>query len=393
MAVNHLIDSSQFCARERQPTGWTTSEARSNRSNRETVFIRNIASAAQRRFSSSSGTELPTDADYHTTLPRGQSPVYPRATDGTPNVIIFGETGVGKSSLINMIAGTPSAAISSSAIGCTFESIPYVVELNGLQYRLWDTAGLNEGENGNVSADSAIESLQELVRNLQYGGVSLLVYCIRGSRLRDIVKINYDLFYTILCGAQVPVVVAVTGLENEDDMEDWWKDNVQDFNDRGMCFAGHACVTTTKGRVMKGGQHMFKEEYSQSVRLVRKLIVSYCLESSWKPDSSRWLCNIVERMRGMYAESGGGNRAQDSGEIRNRARVYTSSVNPQHNYEMARQGPASQATAMECAQFWGRQVSQSWSSLTNSLRSRGKTVRGLHKSYVVSVFFRVAVAP
>ncbi len=126
MAVNHLIDSSQFCARERQPTGWTTSEARSNRSNRETVFIRNIASAAQRRFSSSSGTELPTDADYHTTLPREQSPpVYPRATDGTPNVIIFGETGVGKSSLINMIAGTPSAAISSSAIGCTFESVGY----------------------------------------------------------------------------------------------------------------------------------------------------------------------------------------------------------------------------------------------------------------------------
>ena len=319
MAVN---DSSQFRARERQPTGGTSTEPISNHSNRETIFIRNITSVAQRKLAK----ELPIDAGHHTTLSSEQSPsVYPKATDDTPNVIIFGETGVGKSSLINMIAGTSSAAISSSAIGCTFESVPYVVELNGLQYRLWDTAGLNEGENGNVSADRAIESLQELVQNLQYGGVSLLLYCIRGSRLRDIVKINYDLFYTIICGAQVPIVVAVTGLENEEnDMEDWWKDNVQDFDDRGMRFAGHACVTTTKGRVMKGGQHVFEEEYSRSVKLVQELIVSYCPENSWKPDSSRWLFNIVERMRGMYAESGGRNRGRDSGETSNRARVYTS---------------------------------------------------------------------
>ncbi|KAF8310053.1 P-loop containing nucleoside triphosphate hydrolase protein, partial [Amanita rubescens] len=278
MAVD---DSSQFRARERQPTGGTSTEPISNHSNRETIFIRNIASVAQRKLA----TELPVDAGHRITLPSEQSPaVYPKATDDTPNVIIFGETGVGKSSLINMIAGTPSAAISSSAIGCTFESIPYVVELNGLQYRLWDTAGLNEGENGNLSADRAIESLQELVRNLQYGGISLLVYCIRGSRLRDIVKIDYGLFYTIICGAQVPVVVVITGLENEDDMEDWWKDNVQDFNDRGMRFAGHACVTTTNGRVMKDGQHMFEEEYNHSVKLVRELIVLHCPVSSWKPD-------------------------------------------------------------------------------------------------------------
>ena len=322
------------------------------------MFIRNIASVAQRKFASPSGTELPTDSDYHTTLPSEQPPsLYPGATDDTPNVIIFGETGVGKSSLINMIAGTSSAAISSNAIGCTFESISYLVELNGLQYRLWDTAGLNEGEKGNVSADRAIESLQELVRNLQYGGVSLLLYCIRGSRLRDIVKINYDLFYAIICGAQVPIVVAVTGLENEDDMEDWWKDNVQDFDDRGIRFAGHACVTTTKGRVMKDGQHMFEEEYSRSVKLVQGLIVSCCLESSWKPDSSRWLFNIVDRMRRMYAESdGGGNLAR---KIRNRALVYPPgpSVNPRAHYEVARQEPAGHVrAAMNYAQYISKRL-------------------------------------
>jgi len=213
-----------------------------------------------------------------------------------------------------MIAGTACAAVSSAAVGCTFESISYGVELSGRHYRLWDTVGLNEGGHGSISADRAIESLQELVLNLQYEGVSLLVYCIRGSRLRDIVKINYDLFSKMICASEVPIVVVITGLENEDNMEDWWTDNFVDFSKRGMRFAGHACITTMKGKIVKDGQHMFEEEYNQSVRLVQKLITRHCLDMSWKPDGSRWLENIVETMRQMCTESDSGRQAQDYGQ-------------------------------------------------------------------------------
>ncbi len=230
--------------------------------------------------------------------------------DNTPNVIIFGETGVGKSSLINMITDGTSAAVSNAAIGCTFESAPYDAELSGRKYRLWDTAGLNEGDRGN---DRAIESLQVLVRSLKDGGVSLLVYCIRGSRLRDIVKINYDLFHKIICGGKVPIVVVVTGLENEDNMDDWWKDNSEDFFRRGMSFSAHACVTTTKGKVKKSGQHMFEAEYNRSVGWVQEIIVSHCAKRSWTPDSSTWLWNIAENMRQMYSDSGNGDWARDYG--------------------------------------------------------------------------------
>jgi len=319
-----LTDPSQSRAGELQLTDGVVSEDTSNHLNEETVSFPNATSVPQRI------TGLPNEVP---------PPLYTESADDVPNVVVFGETGVGKSSLINMITGTACASVSSAAVGCTFESVPYDAELSGRKYRLWDTVGLNEGEQGNVSADRAIESLQELVLNLQSGGVSLLVYCIRGSRLRDIVKINYDIFSKVICGGQVPIVIAVTGLENEDNMEDWWTDNAVDFGDREMHFAGHACITTAKGKIMKDGRHMFEEEYNQSVKLVRDLIVACCPETSWKSDSSRWFGNIVENMRQMYAVSSSGNRAPGHGDGSNRAQpmACTPSINPQAHYETSGQ--------------------------------------------------------
>ena len=300
------------CSSYNPGLGGAIPELISDHPNRKTVFV--LDTGPQRRFTGSPEPETHRDANQPTHRRGKLLPALPRAPDKRPNVIIFGETGVGKSSLINMIAGTACAAVSSAAVGCTFESVPYDVELSARQYRLWDTVGLNEGEHGSTSADRAIESLQELVSNLQYEGVSLLVYCIRGSRLRDIVKINYDLFSKMICAPAVPIVVVITGLENEDNMEDWWTENVADLKKRGMRFAGHACITTMKGKIVKDGQHMFEEEYNQSVRLVQKLITRHCLDMSWKPDGSRWLENIVETMRQMCTESDSGRQAQDYGQ-------------------------------------------------------------------------------
>ncbi|KIK94576.1 hypothetical protein PAXRUDRAFT_121870, partial [Paxillus rubicundulus Ve08.2h10] len=162
------------------------------------------------------------------------------------NIVVFGESGAGKSSLINVIAGRSDAATSSRAIGCTFEHRKYDVEVHGKRYAIWDTAGLDEGSHGRVPAERAEENLEQLLRELiRANGIDLLIYCIRGSRLRKALINNYNLFYSAICRKKVPIALVVTGLENyEGQMEEWWAANEADFATLKMHFDSHVCVTT-----------------------------------------------------------------------------------------------------------------------------------------------------
>jgi hypothetical protein len=193
-----------------------------------------------------------------------------------------------------MLSDEGTAPVSNRAVGCTFESAPYVVPINERRYKLWDTAGLNEGDAGSIPGDQALRHLRDLVNNLR-DGLSLLVYCIRGSRFRDIIKVNYDLFTEIICQGEVPVVIVITGLENEDRMEDWWTENEREFTERKMKFHGHACITTSKGK-----KNMFEEEYEESLGTVRALIEKCCPQNAWVVDSDQWLNRITSRIQEYY---------------------------------------------------------------------------------------------
>ncbi|RDB20899.1 hypothetical protein Hypma_012000 [Hypsizygus marmoreus] len=212
-------------------------------------------------------TEIPPYAARHVNAPQPPQ-------DFTSNIIIFGEKGVGKSSLISMITGGEMGVTSSELFGCTFEAVPAcTILIAGKRCRLWDTTGFNEGGQGTVPAEQTEKNLRDLVEGLAFaGGVNLLVHCFRGTRFRDIVKINYDMFFKVICGGNVPIVAVVTGLENEEPMEAWWTANEEELKSYGLNFEGHACVATTRGKMMKTGQWMFEEEYEQSKEAARNLI-------------------------------------------------------------------------------------------------------------------------
>ncbi|OAX36644.1 P-loop containing nucleoside triphosphate hydrolase protein [Rhizopogon vinicolor AM-OR11-026] len=195
------------------------------------------------------------------------------------NIIVFGESGVGKSSIINMLMGEPVAAVSNQAVGCTYESNKFRAIIAGREVMLYDTAGLNEAEAGTVSPEQAVQNLRSLVTELKT--VNLLVYCIRGTRFRKIMADNYEMFCNTICGSdrKVPVVLVVTGLENEENMDDWWEYNKVDFDE--MEFRGHACITATRGRVFRDGSgYIFQDLYDGSKEKVTRLLEDHAFESS-----------------------------------------------------------------------------------------------------------------
>ncbi|KIJ09098.1 hypothetical protein PAXINDRAFT_31737, partial [Paxillus involutus ATCC 200175] len=102
------------------------------------------------------------------------------------NIVFFGETGAGKSSTINLIAGSGVANTNNDGGACTRVSACYEATIDNVAFKLWDTCGLS---------------------------------------------------------SETPVVIVVTNLERENNMDDWWEKNKSSLQRLGMEFDGHACIT------------------------------------------------------------------------------------------------------------------------------------------------------
>lgn len=218
---------------------------------------------------------------------------------GRRNVIIFGETGAGKSSLVNMISEVEVAGTSSAASGCTFQSHPYEVDIAGKPFRLWDTAGLGEGDKGTATHKEAAQNLFKLICGLE-DGLGLLVYCVRGPRIKEGTAKNYEMFHTVFCQGKVPIVLMMTGLEQEEPMKGWWPDNKDAFERHNMGFRGTACVTTTKGK-KKHGQYVYEEEYQESRERSRDLILETCLDIPWKMEKKKWILAVFQAIYKFFS--------------------------------------------------------------------------------------------
>ena len=118
-----------------------------------------------------------------------------------------------------------------------------------MRYTLWDTRGLGEGGSffrnifwftGNAERDLK-RFLKERHREHK---IDLLVYCVRGSRATKASVRYYNDFCAITRRLAAPVVILVTCLEREPNMEEWWNRNSSHFEKLKMEFDDHVCITT-----------------------------------------------------------------------------------------------------------------------------------------------------
>ena len=182
-----------------------------------------------------------------------------------------------------MILGIDKAKVANRALGVTFESTVYPVELDGKTYNLYDTVGLGEYTGGTVDNPNAIRNLYRLVTDLSNsGGVSLLVFVMKQGRLTETIPKNYALFYRGFCDSKVPIMIIVTGCENmQPTMDTWWTENEASFTKAGMLFDGHACVCASKGRKTETG-YRDEDLVRDSVGVVKQLVVRYCMSNGWE---------------------------------------------------------------------------------------------------------------
>ena len=222
------------------------------------------------------------------------------------NVIVFGKTGAGKSSVINMLLGTrpQEATVSYSSRGETFDHREYRLQHHGDHYILHDTPGFNEDLT--TPSKDAVQTLYDLAAHLE-GGVHLLLYVVRGPRIEESPLRNYQLFKESLCRGKVPICLIVTGLENEDSPEQWWTDNKGNFDKLDMVFDNHACITATKGKKMKNGAHPFAETYEDSTKAVEKLL-EHCLLRGWGMPRETPFVATINRLWNFFAQAFGGQR-------------------------------------------------------------------------------------
>lgn len=194
------------------------------------------------------------------------------------NVVIFGESGVGKSSIINMLFDKDIADTSDAAIGCTFETKLYKGTRDGYSFNIYDTAGLNESDKGRVKPDQAVGNLMKLVRHLEEG-IHLLIMCMKKGRINNAIANNYQLFYDGIFGKNVPILLVVTHCELDDPIDSWKQKNKSLLRSTfKMDFSDIICVTT-----LNKGKHAvkFQEEYKASREELGRLIVKHSLKKPW----------------------------------------------------------------------------------------------------------------
>lgn len=167
------------------------------------------------------------------------------------SVLVMGETGSGKSSVVNLLVGENVAEVSSGASVCTPKTVKHEatisIEVEGqetqIKVHIWEVGGFNQPETkAGKTPTTALD--MELGPILQVNGsVDVVLFCMQGPKLKITTTRIFEYVNGVL-GGHVPIVPVITKLEWEkENMENWWDRNGERLENMGLNGTGHACIT------------------------------------------------------------------------------------------------------------------------------------------------------
>ncbi|KIK91380.1 hypothetical protein PAXRUDRAFT_830900 [Paxillus rubicundulus Ve08.2h10] len=132
------------------------------------------------------------------------------------NVALVGMTGVGKSTLVNILKGSEVAEVNNDSKPCTLGATCYEVVESGTTYHIWDTRGLNEASWRRfnwfpwVSLDANAQ-LKNLLSGGQKGSpeIDLVLLCVGGEKIG--IQAHWEAYTKIPTSIKVAVVVTRMG--------------------------------------------------------------------------------------------------------------------------------------------------------------------------------------
>ncbi|KAG2342522.1 hypothetical protein BDR05DRAFT_349034 [Suillus weaverae] len=128
----------------------------------------------------------------------------------TSNVLVVGQTGCGKSSVVNILAGESWAPTSDDLSHCTKQWTEYTIPVDGRSFQVFDTIGfLEPGLDTEGYTDAIADTYLAIDALRKRGGIDLLLYCVRDEEIEKM-KGHYRLLHEVFCDEEVPVALVVT---------------------------------------------------------------------------------------------------------------------------------------------------------------------------------------
>jgi len=164
-------------------------------------------------------------------------------------ILIIGEAGVGKSSMINVLVDKDVATVSDGAKGCTFQFKTHSYNGNDVAQESWnfiDTVGLNEAPGGTIDNKTAAKLLIDFMKRNRQGFHGVIMVMKKG-RISESFERNHNLFVRTMLNRQVPCILMISHCEEDEPMDNWKYETSNLDAIHEYCFAHIVCGTLKKG--------------------------------------------------------------------------------------------------------------------------------------------------